>query len=122
MSTAFCIRPVVALRIFFSVVMAGMLWVTVRATLDYSLTEVGASIGADPWFHATLADAYFGFLTFYCWVFYLERTAGRRALWFVAILILGNIAMAAYALDRLFRLPADAGAADILLRRKGGAR
>lgn len=122
MSASFRIRPVVTLRIFFVAVLAVMSWATVRATMDYSIADVGARIGADTWFHATLADAYCGFLTFYCWVFYLERSSVRRALWLVAILLLGNLAMAAYALNRLLRLPADAGAADILLRREEGPR
>jgi hypothetical protein len=113
-----CTRPVVTLRIVFSLVLAAMLFVTTRASLDYSIMEVGARIGADTWFQATLADAYFGFLTFFCWVVYLERTCLRRLAWLIAILLLGNIAMAGYLLIRLFRLPADAPPADILLRRE----
>lgn len=113
----FPLRPVPALRLLFSVILAAMLVVTVRASLDYSILEVPARLGHDAWFHATLADAYFGFLTFFVWVAYLEGGCGRRLLWLVAILLLGNIAMAAYLLNRLFRLPADATPADILLRR-----
>ncbi len=118
MSDACRIRPVVTLRVVFSIIFSVILFFTAYASLDYSIAEVGARIGGDAWFQATLADAYCGFLTFYCWVFYLERGAGRRSLWLIAILLLGNLAMSAYALIRLFRLPVDAGAADILLRRE----
>jgi len=60
------------------------------------------------WTIATLVDAYYGFITFYVWVLWKERRALPRALWFVAIMLLGNIAMSAYVLRQLARL----GAAD----------
>lgn len=118
MSCSCGIRPVVTLRIVFSVILAVMLYVTVSASMAYSISEVSARIGHDWWFRATLTDAYCGFITFFCWVAYLEKTCLRRALWLVAILLLGNIAMAVYVLIRLFRLPADAPASAILLRRE----
>ena len=107
---------VIALRAFFLAVLAAMLFVTIRASLDYSIADVSARIGSDWWFRATLTDAYCGFLTFYCWVFYLETGFARRALWLVLILLGGNIAMAVYALIRLFRVPPNAAIRHILLR------
>ena len=60
------------------------------------------------WTIATLIDAYYGFLTFYVWVWWKEPRAWPRALWFLAIMLLGNIAIAAYMLRQLARLtPAD---------------
>ena len=60
------------------------------------------------WTIATLIDAYYGFITFYAWVLWKEVRALPRALWFVAIMLLGNIAMSAYVLRQLARLrPAD---------------
>jgi hypothetical protein len=56
------------------------------------------------WTIATLIDAYYGFLTFYVWVLWKETRAAPRVLWFVAIMLLGNIAMAAYVLRQLHRL------------------
>ena len=56
------------------------------------------------WTIATLIDAYFGFLTFYVWVLWKETRYGPRVLWFVAIMLLGNIAMSAYVLRQLHRL------------------
>lgn len=115
---ALSLRPVVALRLVFLAILGVMLAATLSASLDYSILEVGDRIGDDRWFIATLADAYCGFLTFFCWVAYLERGCLRRLGWLVAILALGNIAMAVYMLIRLFRLPTDARPADILLRRE----
>ena len=82
-----------------------MLAVTVRASLVRSVLDNGPLM-RDVWFQATLADAYFGFVMFYVWVFYRERTISRRAGWFVGIMLLGNIAMATYALLAL-RTAAD---------------
>jgi hypothetical protein len=73
--------------------------------------------GTHPWFIATLFDAYFGFLWFWAWIAYKETSNAARALWLVLVLGLGNIAMAAYMLLQLHRLPADATPAQLLLRR-----
>ncbi len=69
------------------------------------------------WTIATLIDAYYGFITFYAWVFYKEPRAAARIGWFVAIMGLGNMAMAAYVLIQLYRLKPDEPASAILLRR-----
>jgi hypothetical protein len=61
------------------------------------------------WTIATLIDAYYGFITFYVWVLWKETGALPRALWFLAIMLLGNIAMSIYVLRQLARLkPGDA--------------
>jgi gamma-glutamylcysteine synthetase len=60
------------------------------------------------WTIATLIDAYYGFVTFYLWVLWKEVRVLPRVMWFVAIMLLGNIAMSAYVLRQLARLtPAD---------------
>ena len=41
-----------------------------------------------------------------------------RIAWLVAILLLGNIAMAMYCLIQLFRVPASADLREVLLRKK----
>lgn len=89
------------LIIIFSGIFLAMISVTVYASLDRSLWDVGPPLTSDPWFHATLADAYFGFLIFYVWVFFQEKKASRKAIWFVLIMCLGNIAMSVYVLIRL---------------------
>ena len=70
------------------------------------------------WTIATLVDAYYGFLTFYAWVFYKEARTVARIGWFVAIMLLVNIAMATYVLLQLARVNPDAPLADQLLLRE----
>ena len=105
------------LKVFFFIVLVSMLWVTSWASLQCSLFKIPREVGGHPWFIATLFDAYWGFLTFYCWVCYKETSWVKRVLWLVAILLLGNIAMAVYVLNKLFRLPAGAGVRELLAER-----
>lgn len=72
--------------------------------------------GTNPWFVATLVDAYFGFLWFYAWIFYRETGWTARIVWLPLVLLLGNMAMAAYMLILLWKLPPGATARDVLLR------
>lgn len=84
-------------------VLVVMLGVTTYASLDRSILDVGSRLLGDPWFLATLCDAYCGFLLFYVWVAFKERSAVGRAVWFVLIMTLGNIAMSIYVLRELYR-------------------
>jgi len=109
-------NPLRLLRIAAFVVLASMIAVTVWASSQVALWKVPREVTAHPWFIATLFDTYFGFLAFWAWVAYKERTVTARAGWLVAIFLLGNIAMAGYMLLRLRRLPAGARVEDLLLR------
>jgi uncharacterized membrane protein YczE len=106
------------LKILFTAILLSMLWVTIRAGLAENMFAVGPRFFAEPWWIATLWDAYCGFLTFYAWVFYKETNWASRIVWFVLVMCLGNIAMAIYVLIQLFRLPADAPVSALLLRRE----
>jgi hypothetical protein len=106
------------LRIAFSFVLVSMLCVTGWASLRVPLWETPRAVATHPWFIATMFDTYFGFLTFYAWLAYKETSNLARVLWLIAILLLGNIAMATYMLIQLFRLPATARMEELLLRRK----
>jgi hypothetical protein len=111
--------PRTTLFVLFGGILAAMLAVTTTASLHQPLWEWGG-LKAEPdrwWTYATLADAYFGFLTFYAWVHYKERSAFARAGWFVGIMLLGNMTMAVYALRELARLRADEPVSALLLRR-----
>lgn len=108
---------IVTLRIVFSIILVVMVGSTIWASNQLSIFEGGGEVIRNPWGLMTLLDAYFGFLTFYVWVAYKERTMLSRILWLIAILGLGNIAMAAYILLELSRLPRDAGPRQLLLRR-----
>jgi Protein of unknown function (DUF1475) len=109
-----------ALTLLFGSILAAMLVITVTASLNQPLWQWGG-LTAEPdrwWTWATLADAYFGFLTFYAWVFYKERGFAARVGWFVAIMLLGNIAMAIYVLLQLARLRPGEPVSRLLLRRE----
>ena len=105
------------LKVFFLIVLLSMLAVTGWASVQCSLWKTPRAVVTHPWFIATLFDTYWGFLTFYCWVFYKESSWAKRMIWLVAILLLGNIAMATYVLNKLFRLPEGATGADLLTAR-----
>ena len=107
---------IVALRIFFIIVLASMVAVTTWASSDTALWQIPVAVSGHPWFIACLFDAYWGFLTFYCWVVYRESSLIARVSWLIAILLLGNIAMSIYMLILLFKLPTYASGRDILLR------
>ncbi|MEW4531099.1 MAG: DUF1475 family protein [Maioricimonas sp. JB045] len=106
----------IVLTLVFGGILVAMLSVTVVASLDRSVFSVGAELTSDPWFIATLVDAYCGFLTFYVWVAYREQGWPARGVWFVLIMCLGNIAMAIYVLWQLWMLPAGAPIESLLLR------
>ena len=107
---------IVFLRVLFAAILAGMLAVTISASLERGVFEAAAELWADAWFRATLADAYFGFITVYVWIAYREPGWVRRIVWFVLLMALGNIAIAGYLLWALFRLPPGAPLERLLLR------
>jgi hypothetical protein len=107
---------IIFLRIAFSFVLVTMLGATSWASSQCPLWKTPSALVTHPWFIATLFDCYFGFLTFYVWLAYKETGWLARIGWFIAILLLGNIAMSGYLLITLFRLPADARVAQVLLR------
>ena len=112
---------IVLLRTLFLIVLASMLWVTSWASLQCPLFAVPREVFAHPWFIATMFDTYWGFTTFFVWVCYKETSWIARIAWFVAIMLLGNIAMASYWLAELFRTPHNGRLADIFTRRHEGA-
>lgn len=108
------------LRILFTIVLASMLGVTSWAGFQCPLFGVPRDVFTHPWFIATLFDAYWGFITFFVWVCHKQTSWIARAAWFVAIMLLGNIAMAAYCLSELSALPKDGRPADLLTVRREG--
>lgn len=100
---------IILLRFLFLVVIASMLGVTSWASLQQSLGDFARSATfRDPWVIATLFDAYWAFISFYVWIAWKEQSRAARVLWFVAVILLGNIAMAAYMLRELFAVSARA--------------
>jgi hypothetical protein len=106
----------VFLKLLFGGIFVWMTVATIRIGLSVSLWAAWPSYAANPWAVATLWDAYCGFVTFYAWVFYKERTLWSRVLWFLLVMGLGNIATSLYVLIQLFRLWPDERAEPILRR------
>lgn len=109
------------LQYWFGFVLLAMLAVTGWASLVQPVWE-WTGLKQQPnhaWTIATLFDAYFGFAAFYMWVLYKEPSAVKRMLWFIAIMALGNMAMAVYVLKEVRKLHRDDGMAQLLVRRNG---
>ncbi len=104
------------LKVLFAFIFLTMLGLTSRAQLQTPIWHIPENVTNDPWFIATLFDAYFGFITFYCWVFYKESSILGKCIWFVLIMLGGNLAMSAYMLVQLFRIPAGGTAKNLLLK------
>ncbi len=109
---------ILGLRLFFTLVVASMLGVTFWASGQCPLFGVPREVATHPWFIATLFDAYWGFLTFYLWVLWRERSWWARGTWLIAILLLGNLAMASYALEATFRASPQAKVPDWVMQRR----
>jgi hypothetical protein len=109
-----------ALKWLFGFILLSLAALTGWASTQQSLLEWGG-LTTPPdnlWTIATLVDAYYGFVTFYVWVLWKETRAGPRAGWFVGIMLLGNIAMAAYVLLQLSRLKPGETMAELLATRR----
>jgi len=108
------------LKLLFSAIFLWMVVMTIHVSMQKSLLLSPNEFSwlTTPWACATLFDAYFGFTTFFVWVCFKERSLGMKALWFLLIMSLGNIAMSGYVLLQLFRLRPEEPASAILLRRQ----
>lgn len=90
---------------------------TTWAATQESILKIPPSVTGDPWFIATLFDAYFAFLVIFLFVCYREKSFLGKALWGIAFAALGNIAIAVYMLIALGKLKPGAGVEE-LFRRK----
>ena len=100
---------------YFVLVLAAMTWVSWYASTAPTITSLPqyaaitekeginvidgfVTVCSEPWGLATMFDAYFGFLAFWLYVAWREQTIASRLGWFVALMLLGNFAIAGYAL------------------------
>jgi hypothetical protein len=104
-----------ALTLYFVLVLGAMTWVSWHASTAPTITSLPKyaavagkeginvikgfeTVCSEPWGLATMFDAYFGFLAFWLYTAWRERTVAARLGWFVALMLLGNFAIAGYAL------------------------
>ena len=111
---------IIFLRALFLLVVVNMLAVTSWASLRCPLFGVPREVFTHPWFIATLFDAYWAFITFAVWVLWKEQSAGARILWFVAIILWGNLAMSLYMLGELFRIKSSDQLGEVFGTRRPG--
>jgi hypothetical protein len=109
-----------ALRILFLTILGSMLAVTSWASLQCALFAIPREVATHPWFIATLVDAYWAFITFYVWAAWKEQGMAARGLWLLAVLALGNIAMAVNILSELFAVKPTDDLALVFTRRNPG--
>lgn len=105
-----------ALVLWFAAVLLVMLGVTIWASLQENVVTAFARLARDPWGLATLCDAYFAFLAVGGWIAWREGPWPVGILWLIAILLLGNFAIALYVLLALRR----EGSIDGLFRKRSG--
>lgn len=108
------------LRALFVLILGSMLLVTSWASLRCPLFDIPPEVLRHPWFIATLVDAYWGFITFFVWVAWKEESGVARILWFLAVVLLGNIAMALYFLRELFAIRSTDEISLVFTRRNPG--
>jgi Protein of unknown function (DUF1475) len=108
------------LTIIFAAIFLWMVGMTTYVSLYKPLWQAGSGFSwiSSPWAVATLFDAYFGFVTFFVWVCFKERSFAAKMIWFVLIMGLGNIAMSGYVLIQLFRLKSEEPLSSLVLRTK----
>lgn len=128
--------------LYFVLVLAAMTWVSWFASTSPSVSGINlqdapansvtfygrslnvlegfVTVCSEPWGLATMFDAYFGFLAFFLYVAWRERSGLARIGWFVALMLLGNFAIAAYVLLALRASPGEADLGKALFSRKAG--
>ncbi len=108
------------LRLLYLTILIGMTAVILWASTQQALFAIPRDVATNPWFLATLADAYLAFITAWLVIAYKEQSLLARVLWFTAVMLWGNIAIALYALRELFRHPANAPLGELLTRSHPG--
>ena len=124
-----------AIALYFILVLVAMTWVSWYASTAPTITSLPKyaalagkeginvikgfeTVCSEPWGLATMFDAYFGFLAFWLYTAWRERTVGARLGWLVALLVLGNFAIAAYALLCLRAAPGVTDLGQVFFTRK----
>lgn len=107
---------IVLLRILYAAILLVMIVITVWAATQENILAIPPLVLNDPWFKATLFDAYFAFLSFYLWICYREKSLSVKVFWLLAVVSLGNIAMSIYVLLALYSLKAGEGVEKLFSR------
>lgn len=93
----------VAIRIISAIGVAVMTGAIVGGFSVASFTEDGATLLGLTWGRITLIDIYLAFLFGWLWIAWRERSPLRAALWGVATVITGSLALFGYLLGASLR-------------------
>jgi len=104
------------LMLFCLLVLIIMLWGTIQASLYQNIGAAIEELGPHPWFQVTIYDTYFAFLVIYFWIAYKETSWAARLIWFVAVMGLGNFAIAFYLILQLRKMDAHESMESLLRR------
>ena len=88
-------------RFIFATLCIVLIALIIWASLEKSVIEIFRVMFAERWGIVTLLDLYGGFLVACIWISVLERRVMRILPWIAAMMLLGNLATAAYVLWRL---------------------
>ncbi len=78
-----------------AVVMAAMI---VFSLLTGDFAAEGSVLMGMVWGQMSLVDLYVGFLLFYLWIWYREKSPVSKLLWFIVLMTTGSLATALYIL------------------------
>lgn len=105
-------------------ILAGVTVVAMVAAIAYGFanggfSEEASSIWALPWGKVTLIDLYAGLVLFGAWIAFRERRASLVVLWWLALVVLGNLAAGVYL---VVALHGSDDTSDLLLGRFAASR
>jgi hypothetical protein len=101
------------------VLFVAIIIVMIYAGTQENMFQLPSIVTGNIWFQASLWDVYTGLLLFYCWIFYKLKATGSRVLWFILLILLGNIATCGFVLWQILLLPKEASIRDLLLKAEG---
>lgn len=92
-----------AARILGMAVFAGMAVAIWFGLAEGDFAGEASKLWALPWGRVSLVDLYLGIALFGAWVAIRERRMATTAVWWVALILLGNLAAGAYVTVAAFR-------------------
>ena len=92
-----------AIRLIAAIGVAAMTSLIVAGFSLASFTDQGGAIIALTWGRVTLIDIYLAFLFGWLWIAWRERSAVRAAVWALATVITGSLALFGYLLGAALR-------------------
>jgi len=110
----------VALGFVYATLLATLAALCAWAEAGQGVTAALVEMAATRWGLTTLVDLYTAFFSVWLWIAWRERSLAARLVWGLLIAGLGSMAIAAYVVLALRRLPPGSPASSLLLPAAGG--